>query len=706
VARQGAIEADTERVLTLISEQACRLLGAGYAVLSLVSPDGAVARRGMYGARTDAWVASPGPRPLGLTGRVLTTGRTVLVERLPDNLDAPPDEFFMHLAEGARTALGTPLFRGRDVIGALVLGWRADVTLRSAQTRLAEALAAYAATIVENARARAGERSLAQQSADTAAELAAVIEQMPSGVFAVDAAGNMTLTNEAARRILGLRSGLGANIYRLAAQRGPRITSPGSDDALPVDEQPMAQALRGEFVHDREVLLHRPDRPAPVVLQISATPLRGGDGEITGAVGVFTDVTQERRLLQDLATSEEQLRTLYQTISCGVVVLDPDGRVLHANEAALLIYGLTLEQMQSGPPQWRRTDEHGVSVPLAERPAVIAARDRTPIHGAVMGVERPDGGWRWVQLDATPLVDEDGQVTQVVTSFIDITERRRAEETLRLREASFRLLTEHATDIIARHAPDGLFLYASPACTRLLGYLPEELVGRSLFDLVHPDEAPAVRASFAAAMALPMTDAVGYRIRTSDGHYAWIETTLSALRDGPDGAVSEVHGSSRDISERRLAEASMRESEERFRKVFEDGPIGMAIVGADYRFAKVNTALCAMLGYTEQELTALTFPDITHSDDIETDLALAAKLARGEIPTYHLEKRYIRKDGECVWINLTVSVVKCLGPQRGRSGVATEQRAIAEQGQRTRTADAGDHAAERDGRAVASEHNR
>src|SRR4029077_17714522 len=101
-----------------------------------------------------------------------------------------------------------------------------------------------------------------------------------------------------------------------------------------------------------------------------------------------------------------------------------------------------------------------------------------------------------------------------------------------------------------------------------------------------------------------------------------------------------------------------RESEERFRRVFEEGPLGLALVGKDYRFLKVNGALCQMVGYAEASLLQMTFADITHPDDLRADEELAERLFRGEIPLYRLRKRYLKKNGEIIWIDLTGSVIR------------------------------------------------
>src|SRR5215831_20018888 len=113
-----------------------------------------------------------------------------------------------------------------------------------------------------------------------------------------------------------------------------------------------------------------------------------------------------------------------------------------------------------------------------------------------------------------------------------------------------------------------------------------------------------------------------------------------------------------DLTERKRAEAAVRESEERFRRVFEEGPLGLAIVGRDFRFLKVNNALCQMVGYSEEELVQKTFADITHPDDLAADVELAERLFSREIPVYRIQKRYVKKNGETIWINLTASVIR------------------------------------------------
>ncbi|MGH2741925.1 MAG: PAS domain-containing sensor histidine kinase, partial [Thermoleophilaceae bacterium] len=114
----------------------------------------------------------------------------------------------------------------------------------------------------------------------------------------------------------------------------------------------------------------------------------------------------------------------------------------------------------------------------------------------------------------------------------------------------------------------------------------------------------------------------------------------------------------RDVTERHRREARLREAGQRFQRVFEDGPVGMGLVGDDFRLLEVNDAFCRLTGYDADELRGRTFADITHPDDVDTDLRLARRLFAGELPGYSIDKRYVRKDGGVVWVELTVSLIR------------------------------------------------
>jgi PAS domain S-box-containing protein len=144
-----------------------------------------------------------------------------------------------------------------------------------------------------------------------------------------------------------------------------------------------------------------------------------------------------------------------------------------------------------------------------------------------------------------------------------------------------------------------------------------------------------------------------YDLMTALERERWMPWVLSLIAVGLLVALWQTLA----LRQRKRSESVLRESEERFRRVFEEGPLGLALVAKDYRFVKANGALCQMVGYSEAELTQMSFVDITHPDDLRADVDLAAKLFNREIPFYRLQKRYIKKTGETLWINLTASII-------------------------------------------------
>ena len=121
--------------------------------------------------------------------------------------------------------------------------------------------------------------------------------------------------------------------------------------------------------------------------------------------------------------------------------------------------------------------------------------------------------------------------------------------------------------------------------------------------------------------------------------------------------IGELRQRISDVTEQKQAEAVLQESEERFRKVFEEGPLGFGLLGLDGRIQHVNRRFCEMLGYSEEEIIALGSVGISHPEDWEKDCQLGSRLVRGEISNYTIDKRYARKDGTVFWGRVTVSVM-------------------------------------------------
>jgi PAS domain S-box-containing protein len=187
---------------------------------------------------------------------------------------------------------------------------------------------------------------------------------------------------------------------------------------------------------------------------------------------------------------------------------------------------------------------------------------------------------------------------------------------------------------------DGRILHANRRFAEIFGFRdPHEAIGTCIHDLVGPSSRAAI-----------VVECV-----RRDGTPIVIETRSVATEyQGQTARAVTV----RDATQGNETEAALQEATERFRLAFEGAPIGMALVATDGRWLQVNPALCEIVGYSADELLTRTFQDITHPDDLEADLDLMYQVLAGEIPSYSMEKRYFHADGDVVWINLSVSLVR------------------------------------------------
>jgi two-component system cell cycle sensor histidine kinase/response regulator CckA len=222
----------------------------------------------------------------------------------------------------------------------------------------------------------------------------------------------------------------------------------------------------------------------------------------------------------------------------------------------------------------------------------------------------------------------------------------------------YRLLFENVGHMVCTLDLHGRFTAVNVAGTTLTGYSEQELIGRPAVDLVAPElRTEAVRRferRLTAGADAPPDESI---LVTRDGRRVPVEVTSTLFTDEQGGPLG-VLGLVRDVSDRKRDEEILLESEERFRSAFDYAAIGMALVAPDGGWLQVNRALCDLVGYSRDELLGGTFQDITHPDDLETDLGYVRQMLAGEIDTYQMEKRYFHKLGHVVWVLLSVSLVR------------------------------------------------
>jgi PAS domain S-box-containing protein len=206
---------------------------------------------------------------------------------------------------------------------------------------------------------------------------------------------------------------------------------------------------------------------------------------------------------------------------------------------------------------------------------------------------------------------------------------------------------------------DGRIIFANKSLHRIYGYNNGELLGRQIFELAASEEDRRKLRDYMAALHDGQILPVPYECKslTKDGQVIDVTVHWNYKRNRA-GKVTGLILIVTDITEHKKAEESLRENEEKFRRVFDQSPIGAAIVGLDYRYLRVNSQFCTITGYSEEELLSKTVVDITHPDDAERDVTQTSLLAQGKAEQFLTDKRYVHKNGRIVWARVHTRVVR------------------------------------------------
>jgi PAS domain S-box-containing protein len=396
-------------------------------------------------------------------------------------------------------------------------------------------------------------------------------------------------------------------------------------------------------------------------------------------IGMALDVTERKRTEEALRDSENALREKTAQLS---------GLLDHL---PVLIFGVDAEGRYC---LWNRECERVLGYSRDD----VLGRTRGELYPRWY----PDANYReWVFAQAlthnyrdleTTLLTRDGTIRtcswsnysahvhipglSVWGSGIDVTERKAAEEALRKANDRLALAVRGSNvGVWENDMARGDYRTGRVLCVNILeplGYpAPESALDyQTVAASIHPEDRGRVDQELRAYLAGVSPEySVEFRARHRDGSYRWMLSRGVAVRDGA-GQPARFVGTRIDITERRKVEDALRESEGRFRGTFENAGVGVAHTAFDGRWLRVNEKLCAIVGYTRDELLHRTFQDLTYPEDLPASLDRLDRLRRGEIFSYSLEKRYVRKDGTPVWIDVSVSL------QRDASGAPAYMIAI------------------------------
>jgi len=380
------------------------------------------------------------------------------------------------------------------------------------------------------------------------------------------------------------------------------------------------------------------------------------------------EIAEREAATVELERREKHFRRLIEHSSDVIAIVGSDGALLYESEAVNRLFGYD-PQESLGASAWERV--HPDDRPRVHRTLEEAFAHPEQPRSVRFRFREKGGEYRPVEAVGQALSDP----TQgVVISLRDITERLAAEAALRDSEARYRTLIENAHDVVTILDLEGTVIYQSPQLERILGYRPEEMIGRKALDFVHPEDIAMPARSLERILENPGTTITSeYRFRHKDGSWRYMETFGRTLMPG--SAEQGLVFNSRDVTERRVAQEALGEREEHFRRLIETSHDLVQTIDSTGRIVYTGPSIQRLLGYTPQEIVGTSSLDFIHPEDrgaVQREL-FEALATPGSIA--YAEYRVLHKDGSWRWFE---AIGRTLSADTADHGLVANAREITE----------------------------
>ena len=464
--------------------------------------------------------------------------------------------------------------------------------------------------------------------------LVAAVEQSADSIVITDTHGGIQYVNPAFTKMTGYSSteALGEN---------PRVLNSGCQSGEFYKELwktvRSGQVWHGDLINRRKDGTHYKEE-----MQIS--PVRNCDGTITGYIAIKRDVTEQRKA----DDAHRFLAAIVESSEDAIVATSPSGIVLSWNRGAELLFGFTADEAMGKPASifvspGRQELMAGWIEQVAEG-HTLSNYEGEFLHRS--GRSLP------LSVAAFPIRNSSGAVVATTAIMRDMSVKIQADRD----RALLACIVQSSEDAIIVTTPQGEIVTWSQGAVELFGYAAIEMVGKNLSTLMaagRVDDLTFAISQLAGGVGISQSETLCVR---NDGSSVYISAKVSPIRNAV-GHVIALSAVIRDVSKREDSEKKLRESEERFREVFENSPFGIYVTELDSRIKQVNEAFCQMLGYKAEEMLELSVTELTHLEDLDSTRDRFDRLRRTPSGGESTTKRYVHRNGSIVWVRLNITTL-------------------------------------------------
>ncbi len=492
------------------------------------------------------------------------------------------------------------------------------------------------------------------------AQLAAIVETTSDAIIGQTLDGEVTSWNEGAENLYG---------YMAAEMVGQNISK-----IIPPERRHEISVITDKIRHGEKVSRIETERWGKdrnvIPVSLSLTPIFNAVREVVACASIAHDISEERRQQQLLIESEElqrlraeELAALMDAVPAAVFMTrDAHTTTIEANQAGQALLNLSsgdciVDQVFDDQQTKNfKVFSGGQELRRGEFPLEKVAATGEQLSNVEEDLVFEDGSKISLFGNIVPLKNSVNEPRGALAVFLDISNRVKMERELAEHKEIMRLFIEHAPVALAMFDTDMKYLAVSQRWRCDYGLNEVVLEGVSYYQ-IFPDIPDEWRQAHLRGMRGEFIHSEGDRFVRADGQVQWIRWEIHPWFTGAED-VGGIILFTEDITAIKLAQEAVLRREKELEAIFNQAAVGMAKIGKDGSWQRVNGRVCDMLGYSREELEQLTFQDITYPEDLDIDLGHFRGVIAGDIETYSMEKRYVRKDKSLLWINLTVSAVR------------------------------------------------
>jgi PAS domain S-box-containing protein len=393
--------------------------------------------------------------------------------------------------------------------------------------------------------------------------------------------------------------------------------------------------------------------------------------EITASL-VVKQFEETERILQRFQVANAQRKAVLDSAShMAIVATDKQGLIIVFNKGAENLLGYTAGEVigKLTPLVFHDPQE------LQDKSALAGPGPKRPVEGIdlffhfAMQPDQEQREWTYLHKDGTafpvtlsinPLRDPDGMVNGFLFIATDITEKKRSEIALRESERNYRLLINNIPNVVFKGYPDGSIDFFDDKVEAITGYPKELFLSKTLkwTDLIITEDRTQAKKQFIDALKTHRQYIREYRIRKRDGDIVWLQASSQILCD-ENGQIDFISGAFLDITERKMAEAALHDSEEKYRSLFDSGPNPIFVLEpADMRILDVSPAALDAYGYTKDELIGRTFSELGQFEVNDAGQPPDATVSMADSCFINQKARHLKKDGTPFYIRVKACPIK------------------------------------------------